>query len=138
MDVCTAFLNGEISEEIYMEQPEGFDLGKGLVCCLKKSLYGLKQASRAWNRKFNEFVESLNFLPSNNDPCLYTRGSGSKRIIMILYVDDLLIVGESLDMIGTVKKDLSEQFKMTDSEDVKHFLGMDIERCKENKLENFS
>lgn len=92
MDVKTAFLNGTLTEEIFMVQPEGFEQGEGLVCRLEKSIYGLKQASRAWNERFHNFVEQrLKFKRSENDQCLYTRRIGSEKLIIVLYVDDILI-----------------------------------------------
>lgn len=72
MDVKTAFLNGELNEEIYITQPDEFKQGNGLVCKLNRSIYGLKQASIAWNDRFDGFISKLRFVRSTNDFCLYT------------------------------------------------------------------
>ena len=93
MDVKTAFLHGDLEEEIYMEQPEGF-LEKGkedYVCRLKKSLYGLKQAPRQWYLKFDSVMGEQGYKRSSSDHCAYIkRFSGDDFIILLLYVDDML------------------------------------------------
>lgn len=128
MDVCTAFLNGSLTEEIFMIQPEGFVEGNNLVCRLEKSLYGLKQASRAWNSRFHSFVvDRLGFQQSANDRCLYTRGSGATRVILVLYVDDVVIAGASLKAVQLVKNCLSKEFEMKDIGEIKCFLGMQVD-----------
>lgn len=134
MDVKTAFLNGDLSEEIFMIQPEGFRQEKGLVCRLHKSLYGLKQASRSWNIRFNGFIERLGFTRSSNDLCLYYRGSGKQQVIIVLYVDDILIVSPSEKLVCTIKQCLAREFEMSDQGAVKHFLGMKIDRDLKNKV----
>jgi hypothetical protein len=93
MDVKTTLLNGEIEEEVYIEQPEGFVIHdeKTHVCRLKKSLYGLKQAPRAWYDKMNGFLMSLGFNKSVVDPNLYYHIFGNECIILVLYVDDLFL-----------------------------------------------
>jgi len=93
MDVKTAFLNDDLYEDVYMQQPEGFK-PKGqehLVCKLKKSIYGLKQASRQWYIKFDEVMKKQGFLKNQVDQCTYLKMSGSNFIILILYVDDILL-----------------------------------------------
>lgn len=134
MDVKTAFLNGNLSEEIYMLQPEGFRQKKGLVCRLNKSLYGLKQASRSWNITFHTFIERLGFQRSANDLCLYCRGSDKQLVVIVLYVDDILLVSPSEKLIRTIKRCLAQEFEMTDQGEVKHFLGMTIGRDVEKKV----
>lgn len=81
MDVRTAFLNGIITEEIYMTPPEGYEQSNGLMCRLKRALYGLKQSSRAWKIRFDGFMQELGFRRSTTDPCLYVKGSGNSRIV---------------------------------------------------------
>jgi hypothetical protein len=95
MDVKTTFLNGEIEEEVYIEQPEGFVVHneKSHVCRLKKSLYGLKQAPRAWYEKMDGFLMSLGFKKSVDDPNLYYHIDGNECLILVLYVDDLFLTG---------------------------------------------
>ena len=83
-DVSTAFLYGELEEEIYMHQPEGYDDGSGRVCKLKRSLYGLKQAPRCWNKRFASFLLKLGFTRSTADPCLFIRFNGKRKLIVAL------------------------------------------------------
>ena len=93
LDVKTAFFHGDLDEEIYMEQPQGFaSTGQEhLVCRLRKSLYGLKQAPRQWYWKFDDFVQSIGFLRSDEDHCLYSKDApDGSPIFLILYVDDML------------------------------------------------
>ena len=91
LDVKTAFLNGEITEELYMDQPSGFKEDNQMVCLLKKSLYGLKQASRAWNLKFNHFLVEYGFTRSDADSCVYFQKNESHTIIIAIWVDDGLL-----------------------------------------------
>lgn len=128
MDVKTAFLNGQLNEEIYMAQPDGFEQGKGLVCRLNRSLYGLKQASRAWNERFHNFIVKLGFVRSENDQCLYLQGTGKNKIIIVLYVDDILLASSSLKALETVKRSFSGEFEMKDVGEVNQFLGLTVER----------
>ena len=97
MDVETAFLNGKLGEEIYMQQPEGYVKPgeKYLVCKLEKSLYGLKQSSRCWNKAFRESVEKIGFTQATADPCVFIRKKDTLTIIAI-HVDDLMILAESI------------------------------------------
>jgi Reverse transcriptase (RNA-dependent DNA polymerase) len=90
MDVKTAFLNGDIDECIYMSQSPNYesDDSKQMVCKLKKSIYGLKQASRQWYFKFHQVIISFRFEPNLMDECIYHKFSGSKFIFLVLYVDD--------------------------------------------------
>lgn len=134
MDVKSAFLNGSIKEEIFMTQPEGFNAGNGLVCRLNRSLYGLKQASRAWNERFHVFAEKLGFRRSSSDKCLYIRESGGHKLFLIIYVDDVLLVGHQLKAIQVVKQCLSKEFEMKDIGEVNCFLGMKIERKVEQRV----
>ncbi|KAL2240931.1 UNVERIFIED_CONTAM: Retrovirus-related Pol polyprotein from transposon TNT 1-94 [Sesamum indicum] len=116
MDVKTAFLHDDLDENIYMTQPFGFsDISKpDYVCLLKKSLYGLKQSPRQWNKKFDEFMLSLNFTRSNYDHCLYFKYVDNTPIFLVLYVDDMLIASPSLQLIHTLQKDLCKAFEMKD------------------------
>ena len=134
LDVKTAFLHGDLKEEIYMEQPEGFE-EKGqehIVCKLRKSLYGLKQAPRQWYKRFDSFMVSQNFTKTNGDHCVYVRHfSEGNFIILLLYFDDMLIVGQDVDNIHKLKEDLSKSFDMKDLGHAKHILGMKITRNRE-------
>src|SRR3954466_16187289 len=116
MDVKTAFLNGELDEEIYMEQPDGFVLDgqEGKVCKLLNSLYGLKQAPKQWHEKFERTLTTAGFVVNEADKCVYYRHGGGEGVILCLYVDDILIFGTNLTIIEEVKDLLSQSFEMKD------------------------
>jgi hypothetical protein len=116
MDVKTAFLNGSLEEEVYMDQPEGFSLkGKEhMVCKLNKSIYGLKQASRQWYLKFNDTITSFGSKENTVDRCIYLKVSGNKFLFLILYVDDILLASSDLGLLHETKEFLSKNFEMKD------------------------
>ena len=130
MDVKTAFLNGNLDEDIYMEQPEGFTKkgNEHLVCKLKKSIYGLKQASRQWYIKFNNTITSFGFKEHIVDQCIYLKVSGSKFIFLILYVDDILLASSDLGLLGETKEYLSKNFHMVDMGEVNYVISIEIFR----------
>lgn len=130
MDVKTAFLNGDLEETIYMEQPEGFTQNPNLVCKLKKSLYGLKQSPRCWNAKFKEFIQKHGLNTSAADPCLFICRQNQMVAYIGLYVDDLLITGD-LKLVLYLKTLLAKQFDMKDLGLVKHILGIEVIRTPE-------
>ncbi|BBG99824.1 transposable element gene [Prunus dulcis] len=134
MDVKTAFLNGDLEEDIYMVQPEGFvqEGGKSLVCKLCKSIYGLKQASRQWYLKFNKVVKDFGFVENVLDECIYMKMSGRHFIILVLYVDDILLACTNLTMLHDCKNFLSKNFEMTDLAEASYVLGIDISRDRKN------
>lgn len=134
LDVKTAFLNGTLSENVFMYPPEGLDLGKGKVLKLKKSLYGLKQSAKCWNDAFNNFVLNIGFERSNNDFCLYKMKKDGKFIYLILYVDDIILSSEDDDLIDWVKSQLMNQFKMKDKGPLSHFLGLEINYDRKNGI----
>ncbi|GKC45253.1 retrotransposon protein, putative, ty1-copia subclass [Tanacetum coccineum] len=105
MDVKIAFLNGHLSEDVYMVQPEGFVDPKHLnkVCKLQQSVYGLKQASRSWNKRFDEEIKMVGFTQNPDEPCVYLKASGSNVAFLVLYVDDILIMGNNVTMLQDVK-----------------------------------
>ncbi len=136
MDVTTAFLNGDLDEDIYMQIPEGLRTAQndGMVCKLRKSLYGLKQAPRQWYAKIHAYlVDYLKFVGSTNDPCLYTRKSSSGILIIALYVDDLLIIGNCKSEITTLKGELSKRFEMKDLGPAAVMLGVEISRDRRSR-----
>jgi hypothetical protein len=129
LDVKTAFLHGDLKEEIYMEQPEGFEVkGKEhLVCKLKKSLYGLKQAPRQWYKKFDSFMVGHGYKKTEANHCFYFRKFDEGNfIILLLYVDDMLIVGQDAKMISNLKNELLKSFDMKDLGPAQQILGMQI------------
>ena len=136
MDVKTAFLNGDIEEEIYMDQPEGFSMeGKDhMVCKLKKSIYGLKQASRQWYLKFNDTITSFGFQENIVDRCIYRKISGSKFIFLVLYVDDILLAANDLGILYETKSFLSKNFEMKDMGEASYVIGISISRKRSHGL----
>ncbi|GJZ94027.1 zinc finger, CCHC-type containing protein [Tanacetum coccineum] len=131
MDVKTAFLNGELDEEIYMKQPEGFVMpgNDNKVCKLVKSLYGLKQAPKQWHQKFDDVVLSNGFALNQADKCVYSKFDASgKGVIICLYVDDMLIFGTNQDQVDITKEFLSSKFDMKDMGEADVILGVKIIR----------
>ena len=137
MDVKTAFLNGDLEEEIFMEQPEGWVVSgkEDYVCLLKKAIYGLKQASRQWNVKIHASLLDLGFVRTYSDAGIYVyrQQRGISVTIVILYVDDILLLGDNKGHIKTVKRTLGRQYKMTDLGAVSRFLGLNIKRDRASR-----
>ena len=144
MDVKTAYLNGDLEEEIFMRQPEGFiDKDQpNLVCKLKKSLYGLKQSARCWNKTIDEYLKKSGYVQSDADPCIYVKKvmiDGEERIILIaLYVDDLLIASNDINLLEMEKRNLSKRFEMVDEGEVHFILGMQVKRNRKEGLLSIS
>ena len=136
MHVKIAFLNGELDEEIYMDQSLFFE-SKGQehkVCKFKRSIYGLKQASRQWNIKFHHVVLKDGFKMMEEDHCMYLKHSNNGFVILSLYVDDILLDGNSKEIIDNVKKWLSSNFEMKDMGEVSSVLGVKIVRDRAKRL----
>ena len=100
MDVKTAFPNGFLNEELYMMQPKGFVNPKGTnkVCKLQRSIYGLVQASRSWNIRFYELIKAYGFIQTFGKACIYKKVSGSSVAFLILYVQDILLIGNNVEL----------------------------------------
>ena len=126
MDVVTAFLYGFLDEDIFVNQPEGYVIDAALVCHLRKALYGLKQAPRVWYALISEFLQGLGFTKTDADHSVFV--SYDKSTFISVYVDDLLIIGEDLNIINSLKNKLSKRFRMTDLGSVSHYLGMFVTR----------
>jgi hypothetical protein len=126
MDMKNAFLHGDLSEEIYMEQPQGFMQDSYLVCRLKKSLYGLKQAPRAWYAKMESYLFSQNFVRCKSNPNVYMLRMVDSILLLVLYVNDLLITGWSTSAIATIKRILHDRFLMKNMGPLHFFLGIEI------------
>ena len=131
MDVETAFLHGNLEEDIFMKLPEGSG-SEGRICRLRKSIYGLKQSPNCWNKRFNEAMEKLKFSRSLNDFCLYI--NKNLEMYLLLYVDDILIIGKSIENIIEFKKKLCQEFRMKDLGEAESFLGIQIERDIQHKI----
>ena len=110
LDVKTTFLHGDLEEDIYMIQPEGFIVQgqENLVYKLRKSLYGLKQAPRQWYKKFDSFMHKIGFKRCEINHCCYAKFFSNSYIILLLYVDDMLITGSSIKEINNLNKQLSK------------------------------
>ncbi|CAJ2634277.1 unnamed protein product [Trifolium pratense] len=132
MDVKTAFLNGDLEEEIYMEQPEGFVIHgqETKVCKLDKSLYGLKQAPKQWHEKFDNLMILNGFRLNESDKCIYYKSDDNICTIICLYVDDMLIFGSNLSAINDVKSLFSNNFDMKDLGEASVILGIKITRSE--------
>nr|KYP41883.1 Retrovirus-related Pol polyprotein from transposon TNT 1-94 [Cajanus cajan] len=130
MDVKTAFVNGDIEEKNYMMQPEIFLFGdsKFMVCKLKKSIYGLKQASRQWYHKFHQVITSYGFEANIVDDCVYHKFSGSKYIFLVLYVDDILLASSDISLLHETKRFLTKNFERQDLGETSFVLGIKILR----------
>ncbi|XP_048496247.1 retrovirus-related Pol polyprotein from transposon TNT 1-94 [Beta vulgaris subsp. vulgaris] len=130
MDVKTTFLNGILEEEVYMTQPKGFEDLKniGKVWKLNKAIYGLKQASRSWNLRFNQVIKEFGFIRNEEEYCVYKKVSGSKIAFLVLYVDDILFIGNDIPMLESVKTYLGNNFSMKDLGEAQYILGIKIYR----------
>jgi len=130
MDVKTTFLNGDLDENIYMAQPKGFVVeGKERMGCrLKKSIYGLKQASRQWYLKFDGPISKFEFKENVEDNCIYVKFTNGKFIFLILYVDDILLSSSDVNLLQETKKFLSSNFDMRDLGEASFILGIEIHR----------
>ena len=136
MDVKTAFLNGNLEEDVYMIQPEGFvdPNNAGKICKLQKSIYGLKQASRSWNIRFDEVVKGFGFRQNEEEPYVYKKESGSAVVFLILYVDDILLIGNDIPMLQSIKNSLNVTFSMKDLGEATYILGIKIYRDRAKRL----
>ncbi|KAI3767606.1 hypothetical protein L2E82_17859 [Cichorium intybus] len=136
MDVKTAFLNGKLTEDVYMNQPEGFVDAKypNKVCKLERSIYGLKQASRSWNLCFHEKVKEFGFSRSKDESCVYVKASGSIVTFLVLYVDDILLMGNDIPTLQDVKAWLGKCFAMKDLGEAAYILGIRILRDRKKRL----
>jgi hypothetical protein len=136
MDVTSAFLNGDLAETVYMQQPPSFEATgaqAGLVCKLKKSLYGLKQAGRTWNHKIDGLLRQSGFTALDADNCVYKREHKFSVIIISLYVDDLLLFTNDMPALADFKQQLARHFSMTDLGEAKFILGIEIIRDRSQR-----
>ena len=156
MDVVTAYLNGEVEEELFMEIPEQLEeslsdimnkehvndrimdtarkwlnllqSGKQKACRIKKALYGLRQSGRQWYRKLDEKLRRIGFRPLKADPCLYSYQQEGKTTIVSVYVDDILIATNDMQEMAKIKKELKTSFKMKDLGPVHYCLGIEFKQ----------
>jgi hypothetical protein len=128
MDVKTAFLNGELGEEVYVVVPPGFAAAtsSSKVLRLHKALYGLRQATRAWNIKLDQVPTSLGFVRSESEHVVYTRGKDGERLLLGVYVDDLIVTGACTTAISKFKAEMSSRFSMSDLGLLTLYLGIEV------------
>ena len=126
IDVKNAFLNGDLSEEVYMQPPPGLSHPLDKVCQLRRALYGLKQAPRASFAKFSSTVSQLGFSISSYDSALFFRHTGKGTILLLLYVDDMITTSDDLSGIQELKDFLSQNFEMKELSHLSYFLGLEI------------
>ncbi|KAD0786919.1 hypothetical protein E3N88_43719 [Mikania micrantha] len=132
LDVNNAFLHGDLEEEVYMKVPQGFSQEKETrVCRLRKSIYGLKQASRNWYHKFTSCLMNLGFKQSVADPSLFIHKTGKTYVAALIYVDDVIVVGNDMNKMQATKIELHDQFTIKDLGSLKYFLGIEVARTKE-------
>lgn len=128
-DVKSAFLNGELKEDVYIEQPKGFEVHgkKEHVYKLDKALYGLKQAPRAWYSKIDSHFLETGFERSSSEPNLYIKKNGGNELLIVcLYVDDMIYMGTNQSLIDQFKESMKKKFEMTDLGRMKYFLGLEV------------
>ena len=159
LDVCAAYLNGDLDEEIFMEVPQLYqdileeliDEAKGQgddqlrvkadkelqaiktgnkVCMLKKAIYGVKQAGRQWNKKFDGELRHIGLIPSDNEPCCYSMRKGKEVLIVMIYVDDIVMASQNLGWMSQVKRSLMSVFEIKDLGPISHCLGIDFKQGK--------
>ena len=129
LDITTAFLNGTLTEEVYMKQPEGFidSDHPEKVCKLYRSIYGLKQSPLVWNQTIDKFLKEKGFIQSSSDNCIYTLFHQGSILFLALYVDDIILCGSSKKLIDEVKSQLKSKFALKDLGDLNNFLAIQIE-----------
>jgi Reverse transcriptase (RNA-dependent DNA polymerase) len=133
IDISHAFINGDLDEEVYMQQPEGFALGSpDQVLRLRKSIYGLKQVSRMWYQKLQSVLVEMGFECVRVDSSIYVYSKGTTRIILPVFVDDITLASNSLEAIESVIKELSSHFRLRDLGPTSFLLGIQITRDRPN------
>jgi len=132
MDVKSAFLNRDLAEEVYVQQPPGFTAAghEQKVLRLKKALYGLRQAPRAWNQKLDASLNELGFVCCTSEHDMYTRGKGPSWVIVGIYVDDLIITGAKEGGVEAFKREMQRLFRMSDLGLLSYYLGIKVRQSK--------
>jgi hypothetical protein len=132
LDVKTAFLNGELEEEIYMQQPQGYEQGgPNIVCRLLRTLYGLRQAPRAWHQCLKKVLENLEFVASSTDAALFQSTMDGETVWLLVWVDDILVAAQGEERVAKVKVHLTAKFDVRDLGPATYFLGMELSHDRE-------
>lgn len=133
MDVKLAFFNGELEEEVYVEQPQGYFVkgSEDKVLKLKKALYGLKQAPPSWNCRIDKYFQDNDLIKCPYEHALYMKVSGCEFLIAYLYVDDLIFTGSNPKMFEDFKRAMNHEFKMIDSGLMSYYLGIEMKQTKD-------
>lgn len=132
LDVVTAFLNGFLNENVFMQAPPSLNCESNYVLKLKKAIYGLKQSARAWNSRINDCLIEIGYVQSKSEPCIYSKKCKKEQTIIAIFVDDFFIFSNSQDMTNDLKKRLMSKFKIKDLGQLKRCLGMRV-KIYENK-----
>jgi hypothetical protein len=126
MDVKGAYLNGILQENVFMRQPEGYEDGSGRVCQLIKTLYGLKQSGRKWNKKLDNELKEKRFTNLKSDPCVYVRRHEQNFEVITVWVDDLLVITKDDQSMTNLKNELESVFELTDLGGPSKIVGIEI------------
>ena len=134
MDVKSAFLNGDLEEEVYIEKPDGFIFGNDpkLVCRLKKALYGLKQAPRVWYYRLDKYLYQQSFSKGSTDSNLYIKIDNDKLLILVMYVDDIIFGSNEEDMSQNFALVMQKEFEMSLLGELTYFLGLQVQQNKDD------
>ena len=138
LDITMAYLNSTLKEAIFMKPPEGSGVPAGKVYKVVKGLYGLKQSGREWNLEFDKSLRHIGFYQVECAPCIYVKGHGKDLVIVVIYVDDTLVIAPKLEAVLEVKKQIGQRWKMEDSGDVSHFLGIKVSRNRQQRTMHLS
>lgn len=135
LDVKTAYLNGTLKERVFMELPVGFESASGgsKVCRLNKTIYGLKQSGREWYETIHAELERIGLKRTSADHGIYTGNIQGDRVLLALYVDDIIIATKRLSILNKVKGQLMARFKMSDMGEAESILGIRIKRDRQHK-----
>ncbi|KAL0359923.1 UNVERIFIED_CONTAM: Retrovirus-related Pol polyprotein from transposon TNT 1-94 [Sesamum angustifolium] len=136
MHMKTTFLNGSVEKETYMDKLECFNYirEEHKVCRLQKSIYGRKQTFRSWNTHFDEVIQGYDFIKNEFDPCIYKKISGSLVSYLVLYVNDILLIGNDVKMLGEIKAWLTTQFSVKDMGEVSYIFDIKIYKGRSRKM----
>jgi hypothetical protein len=132
-DVKNAFLHGDLEDEVYMDLPPGYTATSGdeVVCKLQRALYGLKQSPRAWFGRFSLAMKKYGYQQSHSDHTLFLKRQRGKVTALIIYVDDMIIMGDDSKEISSLQEQLATEFEMKNLGGLKYFLGIEVARSKQ-------